>query len=188
MSRALSREDIRELLVELAAELHSRGISADVFLVGGAAMTVAYDARRATRDLDAVFAPAAAVREAAAAVAERRGLPADWLNDAVKGFLPGQDRAPRRFFTTPSLRVDVASPEYLLAMKLFSSRVEADFDDVMFLYRLLGFTTVDEGLNLVSNAYADRPIHPKVQYLVAEVVQALAAQPGADPATQTPES
>jgi hypothetical protein len=38
----------------------------------------------------------------------------------------------------------VASPEFLLAMKLFSSRVEADFDDVTLLYRLLGFTTVKD--------------------------------------------
>jgi hypothetical protein len=48
--------------------------------------------------------------------------------------------------------VDVASAEYLLAMKLFSSRAEADADDIALLYRAVGYTTVDEGLDLVERA------------------------------------
>jgi len=187
VSRSLGRQDIQELLEALAAELDRRGITADVFLVGGAAMTVAYDARRATRDLDAVFAPTDAVRAAVAAIAQRSGLRPDWLNDAVKGFLPGPDPDARRFFSSPALRVDVASPEFLLAMKLFSSRVEADADDIRFLYRLLGFTTVEQGLDLVRGAYRSRPIHPRVQYLVAEIVDSLSQQArpedGSDPLT-----
>jgi hypothetical protein len=41
--------------------------------------------------------------------------------------------------------VDVASPWYPLAMKLFAARAEIDADDIALLYRQLGFTTVDEG-------------------------------------------
>ena len=52
---------------------------------------MAYDAMRATRDLDAVFIPTDVARQAATAVAEHKGLAEDWLNDAVKGFLPGPD-------------------------------------------------------------------------------------------------
>lgn len=74
-------------------------------------MALAYDARRATRDLDAVFAPTAVVRESAAAVAKNHhDLDEDWLNDAVKGYLPGEDPDPRQFFESSSLRVSVASP------------------------------------------------------------------------------
>jgi hypothetical protein len=75
------------------------------------------------------------VRRAAAAVADREGLDPDWLNDAVKGFLPGPDPGAIRYFEAPGLLVDVASAEYLLAMKLFSSRVEADAEDIALLYR-----------------------------------------------------
>jgi hypothetical protein len=79
-STGLGREDIRALLDDLSAELAARGARAELFLVGGAALAVAYDATRATRDLDAVFVPTDVVRQAARAVAEHRGLAEDWLN------------------------------------------------------------------------------------------------------------
>ena len=158
MSTGLGREDIRALLDDLSAELAARGARAELFLVGGAALAVAYDATRATRDLDAVFIPTDIVRQAATAVAEHRGLTEDWLNDAVKGFLPGPDPDAQRFYSSDSLIVDIASPRYLLAMKLFAARAEIDADDIILLYRNLGFTTVDEGLDLVEQAYPGRPI------------------------------
>lgn len=65
MSIGLGREDIRALLDDLSAELRARGTRAELFLVGGAAMAVAYDSTRATRDLDAVFVPSDVVRQAA---------------------------------------------------------------------------------------------------------------------------
>src|SRR5262249_35213171 len=83
----LARGDIHALLDELSAELATRGAKADLFLVGGAAIAVAYDEARSTRDLDAVFLPTDVVRQAALVVAENHGLAKDWLNDAVKGFL-----------------------------------------------------------------------------------------------------
>jgi hypothetical protein len=46
-----------ELLAELGRRLHARGLTARIFLAGGAAMALAYNARRATRDLDGVFEP-----------------------------------------------------------------------------------------------------------------------------------
>lgn len=173
---ALSRDDIASLLQELSDELEQRNAQADIFLVGGAAMALAYDTRRATRDLDAVFAPAAVVRKATAAVAERHDLEEDWLNDAVKGFLPGKDPDPRLFFETPSLRVSVASPRYLLAMKLRAARVDVDVDDIRFLMHLCGFTTVKEGLDLLERSYPSTVIEPKTQYLLAEIIESMDAE------------
>ncbi|MBN1170579.1 MAG: hypothetical protein JXA67_00200 [Micromonosporaceae bacterium] len=177
MTVELGAEDIRAILDDLSAALAVRGARADLFLVGGAALAVAYDQSRSTRDLDAVFLPTDVVRDAAAVVAQRRGLATDWLNDAVKGFLPGPDPEAQRFYESGSLTVDVASPRYLLAMKLFSSRVESDVEDIMFLYRQLGFTTVEEGLDLVESVYQGRAISPKVQFLLGEIVEDL-RQPG----------
>ena len=47
-------------------------------------MALAYSARRATRDLDAVFEPKQVIYEVAHQVGTRHGLPDDWLNDGVK--------------------------------------------------------------------------------------------------------
>lgn len=164
----LTGEDIRDLLASLAVELDSRGIQADLFLVGGAALAVAYDARRATRDVDAVFEPKSTVYGAAVAVADRHGLDPDWLNDAVKGFLHGEDPEARPVFDRPGLRVDVASPRYMLAMKLLAAR-DDDIDDIRDLYRACGFTTAEEGLRLVEAAYPESQISPKVQFMLEEM-------------------
>jgi methylmalonyl-CoA mutase cobalamin-binding subunit len=77
MSPGLGRDDIRALLDDLSGELAARGARAELFLVGGAAPAVAYDATRSTRDLDAVFIPSDVVRQAASAVGAREDLAED---------------------------------------------------------------------------------------------------------------
>jgi hypothetical protein len=101
----LDREQILRLFEELSEELARRGTRAEIFLVGGAAMALAYDTRRATRDIDAVFQPKDEVYSAAAVVAARHDLPDDWLNDGVKGFLPGDDPQARPAYESEALRV-----------------------------------------------------------------------------------
>lgn len=55
-------------------------------------MALAYSARRLTADVGGVFEPKNAIYRAARAVAQAHGaLPEAWLNDAVKGLLPGAD-------------------------------------------------------------------------------------------------
>jgi hypothetical protein len=56
-------------------------------------------------------------------------------------------------------------------MKLFAARAEIDADDIALLYRQLGFTTVDEGLDLVEQAYPGRPIPAKLRFLLTEIVE-----------------
>ena len=155
----LSRDRILSLLDELNDELRVAGVRGDVFLVGGAAMVVAYAARPATRDIDAIWHPSTEVRAAAARVAERHeDLEPDWLNDGVKGFLPGEDPGPPRVvYENSHLTVSAASPEYLLATKLLASRVGRDEDDVVLLLRLCGLTSVDEAMDVVDRYFPGRP-------------------------------
>jgi hypothetical protein len=77
----LDRRAIEEAFRRLGDRLARRGVVADIYVFGGAAMALAYDSRRATRDIDAVFQPHGVVLEAARAVAGELGLPAWWLNE-----------------------------------------------------------------------------------------------------------
>jgi hypothetical protein len=155
--------------VHLSDELGRGGTRADLFVVGGSAMALAYSLRRTTRDVDAIFVPKAAVYEAARTVARELSLPDDWLNDAVKAYAHGDDPARRVVFQTPSLTVSVASPHYLLAMKLLAARVDQDTDDIVDLYRLCGFTTAEEGMDLLETAYPGRPVEARTQFLLEEL-------------------
>ena len=47
----------RTTFTALGDRLVRRGVVADVFIVGGAAMALAYDATRVTRDVDSLFVP-----------------------------------------------------------------------------------------------------------------------------------
>ncbi|MEV0807258.1 hypothetical protein [Micromonospora sp. NPDC050200] len=53
----LDRAAIEDAFRRLGDRLARRGVVADLYIFGGAAMALAYDARRATRDIDAVFQP-----------------------------------------------------------------------------------------------------------------------------------
>ena len=166
----LSVDTIHKALNELSQELEKRNSRGEICLVGGAALCLAYQARAATKDLDGVFEPAQTVRDAAAAVAERLSLPEDWLNDAVKGFLPSTPQSKNVVFSTDYLSVWVPAPEYLLAMKVVSSRVGTrDVDDIRFLANLLGLTTAKEVLEATRMFFGENLIPQKSIYVVEEV-------------------
>jgi Nucleotidyltransferase of unknown function (DUF6036) len=72
----LGRDELERAFTALGERLARRGIVADVFIVGGAAMALAYDAERVTRDVDAVFVPDGIVHEEALNSRTISGCPA----------------------------------------------------------------------------------------------------------------
>ncbi len=168
----LTQSDIRRLFDLLNEELRRTDTKGELFLVGGAVMCLAYAARPSTQDVDAVFRPAARVREAAARVAARAGLPDDWLNDGVKGFASTRgDFAP--FLELDHLGVMVAQPSYLLAMKCLALRIGAEFhdeDDVRYLLRHLDIRTYDKALTVIGQYYPLEKFPQKTLYALAEIL------------------
>jgi len=165
----LGRRGLLEALGELDEELKIHNVRGEVFIVRGAAMAIAYDTRRSTADVDAVFVPSSEVRTAASRVAERMNLEPDWLNDGAKAFLPGVDENQIGVYEGQNLSVAAASPQYLLAMKLMASRVERDQDDIRELYKLCGLTTAEQGLDLLVSYYPSHRILPRVRFLLQEM-------------------
>lgn len=167
--RHFGRAKILQALRALGAELTSQGVHGQVFIVGGAAMALAYSTRRVTKDIDAVFEPKAVIYEAAAKVAEDLGLPADWLNDAAKGFMPGEDDDRRPVPDVAGIEITTASPRYLLAMKLVAMRIGEDDEDIEVLARECGLQNADEALDLLAQMYPTLDPPPKTRFFLEEM-------------------
>ena len=176
----LTRDQAIEALTRLGAQLVTAGLVGDVYLVGGAAMVLAYDADRMTRDIDAVFAPTDEIYKAAQIVGDDLRLPHGWLNDAAKGFVPGADPGANTVLDVPGLRVTAASPEFLLGMKLLAARPEQDRGDIAHLATLLDLKTRDEVLAVVERLYPPELLLPKTRFLVEEMFPAERESLGVD--------
>ena len=164
----MEREQIVAALTSLAAELDRRGVTAQMYVVGGAAIALAFDERRSTRDIDAVFEPKHVVYEAAAVVADELGLPGGWLNDGVEGFLESEDPIAAPILDLPGLRVLAASPRALLALKVLAHRVGEDEQDVRLLASELDLTSADQVLAVAAHTYGDR-LDPAARFFVEQL-------------------
>jgi hypothetical protein len=169
----LDREAIVKALQDLSDELVKRNVKGELCLFGGSVMVLAYATRISTKDVDAIFQPAQAVREAVASIGELRGWKPDWLNDGVKGFLSTRHETVEGGLPQfPNLHVTMPTPEYLLAMKCMASRlgvVEGDADDlqdIKFLIQHLKLKDVPAVMDLVAQYYPAGRIPIKAQYLV----------------------
>lgn len=166
----MDRNEIVQAFIALSRRLHEKGVVGEVYIVGGAAIALAFDERRTTRDIDAVFEPKGVVYEAAAEVAEELSLPVGWLNDAVKGYLL-DDPDRKQVLDLPGLRCSVGSPRILLAMKVLAHRVGEDEDDVRLLARELGLTTAEQVLEVSEEVYGGR-LDAAAQFFVEELLDA----------------
>lgn len=168
----LTRDAIRRLLSMLDAELAATDTRAELYLVGGAVMCLAFGARESTLDVDALFKPAAEVRRAAARVAVVAGISESWLNDGVKGWLSARGDFDR-YLELPNLNVFVAHPRYLLAMKCVAMRLGEEFhdlDDVRYLLRHLNLESSTDALAIVESYFDATAIPLKTRLALQEIL------------------
>lgn len=168
-----TKADITRLFERLDQELAATGTKGELYLVGGAVMCLVFEARDATKDLDAFFKPVGTVRKAAVRLASELGLDDDWLNDAVKGYLSTEADF-IDYLELPNLRVLTASPEYLLAMKCLAMRLGEEFQDeqdVRFLLRYLNITHYEAAVGVVARYYPIERVPQKALYALEEMLE-----------------
>ena len=167
----LSRETIRKLFEKLNEMLKEKGERAEIGIVGGTVMCLVFNAREATRDVDAIFHPTKIVRQLAKKLGEQEGMGPDWLNDGAKAYILGEfDKT--EVMNLSHLRVWSPCAEYMLAMKCISARWDSnDKHDVVFLIRYLKLKKPKEVFRLIEKYYPKKMIPPKTQFLVEEILQ-----------------
>ena len=170
---ALTREAILRALSSLSDELGKRGVTGELCLFGGTVMVLAFTARLSTKDVDALFQPTPLIRDLASRIGEEQNLPADWLNDGVKGFVSARhETTAGNLPQFPHLRLTMPVPEYLLAMKCMAARLggttgeSSDVPDIVFLIRHLQLKSPPAVLEIVADYYPVNRIPVKTQYLV----------------------
>jgi hypothetical protein len=171
-ARSLKRSEIEQLFRQLNAELAKLEVRGELHVVGGAVLCLVHEAREATQDVDAYFRPARELRAAAARVALESGVPEDWLNDAVKGFLSAQGTF-NEYLRLSHLTVHTADPAYMLAMKCLSARIGEEFhdiDDIRYLLRYLNVASVDEAREVIGRYYPLERFPQKTLYLLEELL------------------
>ena len=165
----LTSEMIEKLLKELNSELSKIGVTGELGICGGAVMCLVFKTRCSTKDIDGIFAPAAEMRKAIANVAEKMNVSKDWLNDAAKGFFPGNP--PREEVVSYSnLRVWAPTPEYMLAMKSISARYDSyDKTDLIFLINHLKLKSATSVFEIIMKYYPEKDIPVKTKFFVEEL-------------------
>ncbi len=165
----LDRTTMIQAFELLADHLRRRRVVGEVHIVGGAAMVLAFGARRATRDIDALYEPDTAVRESAWEVADQLGLPRSWLNNQASVYISAKATPGTAVFNHPNLRVMVTRAEHLLAMKVRAARPASDAGDIRRLIDHLAIASVDQVLAIVAR-YFDEPLSERSRLLLEDVI------------------
>ena len=149
MNGSLNKDELIAPLDELSEGLKRKNARASVYIVGGAAIAMAFDRSRTTHDIDErIDAGHGALIDLVHEIAHRRGLPTSWLNDQATPKMPmARDERARTVYASEYLTVTGASGKHILGIKLESGRA-FDQKDVDTLVKHLKIRTVEEGTGI----------------------------------------
>lgn len=187
MAQSLTAADVRAALSEIGEILLRGGKVGEIALYGGSAILLQFEASFRTADVDAVVQSGdhTAILDAARAVAARRGWLRSWFSEAVANYLA--DNPATTFHgsypseSRPGLRVYVARPDYLLAMKLRAMRVGTrDEADAAMLARACGLATAEQFVQLVQTFFPKEAIDARCRTVIARFAASLGDASGAE--------
>ena len=154
----LTLDEIKHAFSIMGEFLRDKKTLGEIAVYGGGAILLQFRWRGSTRDIDATVISDGnhgLVRQAADQAAAVLGMERSWLSEAVSHYTSVNANASSLAFSglypetgRPGLRVVVAKPEYLLAMKLAALQRQTagdrDFEDAKRLALELGVASVDD--------------------------------------------
>lgn len=168
----ITKDDIERFLQEINDEMEKRDVTGEIVICGGAVMTMVYEARPSTKDLDGLFAPIGPINEIARNIATREGLEDDWLNDAAKGFIDTSRMELVTIREYGNLTVRMPDAEAMLAMKLTSARlVGKDRDDALFFIEHLNVESEEQLFDIIERNIAPQRLTPMAHFFTIELFQ-----------------
>lgn len=175
----LTKAEIEAALHRLSDLAAAEGVRLEMTLYGGALMVLAYDARRVTKDVDAIVHPPEVARRLAARVAAERGLAEDWLSDQVRMFVShkeAKNELPVANVSRAGLHVTRPTAKYLLAMKVMAARkplpgYAGDFTDIETLLRVTKIKSVDAVQSVVDSFFPDVVLADETRLALAALLE-----------------
>lgn len=147
----VSKELFSEILEVLDKKLEENRLGLTLNLYGGTVMMVCFDARPATKDIDALFETSPIIDNILADIAETYGLHEGWINQDIKEPLKSlKIEDLNEIYKFKNLKVLAPSAEQMLAMKILSARPEPyrDFMDAEYLVRYLKLVTLEQVMDI----------------------------------------
>ena len=150
----MDREKLLQIFDYLNERLKENQLQLELTIYGGTIMTMVYDNRPATRDIDCVFSEVN--QKLLENILEMTrfifNLPENWINEEIKEPLKSiikEDKETYKIYS--NLKILKPKAEQLLAMKILAARPEPakDFIDAFILCRDLNIRTREELLNIV---------------------------------------
>lgn len=172
MQVLLSRDDLIRGIKELAVRANTKGIAADIYVVGGAALALKYFDRDSTVDVDARARQWDLLQPIVEEIAKDFDWAPNWFNVKAALLVPtlGKDAEWILIHSNGEINVFVASAEVLLMMKLAASRRGRDYRDAELLMATTGITNLQELEDLFSTYFPGDVLPSKALRMLEEIL------------------
>lgn len=151
----MDKDKLLEIFDYLNERLKENQLQLEITIYGGSIMTMVYDNRPATKDIDCVFGEInfKLLKNILNITRFTFNLSKDWINEEIKEPLKSilkEDKETYKVYS--NLKILKPKAEQLLAMKILAARPEPakDFVDAYILCKDLNITTKTELLNIFS--------------------------------------
>lgn len=150
----MDKDRLLQIFDYLNERLKANQLQLEITIYGGTVMTMVYDNRPATKDIDCVFSEVnqKLLENILEMTRFTFNLPENWINEEIKEPLKSiikEDKETYKIYS--NLKILRPKAEQLLAMKILAARAEPakDFIDAFILCRDLNIRTREELLNVV---------------------------------------